>query len=175
MREENARGLILMETPTVRHQMEKIIKRYSNEVGKHLDGEFSERDVATKFILPLVQLLGWNILDMDDVREEYTHGNYQIDLILLMNDRPIVVFDLKPFKYGLVTNEEKTSVQYNINKLLDAASELKAKYAVLTRFRDMVIYSVETRKRLLTLHVSEYNKKIDELWNILSKKSFETT
>lgn len=42
---------------------------YINTVGARV-GDYSEQDTATKFVRPLINALGWNVLSMEDMREQ---------------------------------------------------------------------------------------------------------
>ena len=53
-----------------KRQIEKLCEEYQNILSEGKTPEFSESDVGSKFILPLLEALGWNTKKIDEVKEQ---------------------------------------------------------------------------------------------------------
>jgi len=124
----------------IKQLFERYMKSYAESTG--VPGtraqDYSEQDTATKFIKPLIEALGWNLLSMQEVREEVYFKEKFIDCILYSKDQPRIVFEFKSLGFGEIRNK------VDVSDLIDNAKALGAKYAVLTRFRETIIYDPET-------------------------------
>ena len=132
---------------------------------------YSESDTRTKFIMPLLQALGWNIYDINEVREGGYLDRSDVrkglpDCILYVKEKPYIMFEIKRIGYGTVD-------KYNIvQNLLRKARRLKVKYAVLTRFCDLKIYNPINGKKILDIEGQrDWEEKFHQLWTLLSKPS----
>ena len=135
---------------------------------------FTEQDTSTKFIMPLLEALGWDIYDFNEVREKgYLDSSDQKkglpDCVLFINDKPYVVIESKPMRFGNIDKEGIT------RKILQEAKDLDAKYAVITSFAKTKIYDSKTGSEQASFDligsVCEYETKFGELWKFLSKES----
>ena len=137
-------------------------------------GDCSERDTSTKFIHPLLTALGWNILEVNEMREEVLAKprgkDRHIDLVLYLKGKPHIGIEIKSLGWGSITDEAKDAVRYWTQELLEKSRYLGVKYAVLTRFIETTIHDVGTGKRVASFgYPNEYLEKFDYLWNYLSK------
>lgn len=62
---------------------------------------------------------------------------------------------------------------YNFEYVIQAAGKLGAKYAVLSRFSEMKIITIDTLEehRFEVAALSDYQEKFEDLWNLVSKES----
>lgn len=121
--------------------------------------DYSEQDTATKFIKPLIEALGWNLLSMQEVREEVEH----CDCVLYFEGKPYIIFEFKPLDFGGLDGVD-------FSGLIDKSKALGAKYAVVTRFKETIIYKSETGEKVEYFALPEdYLNKFDVLWKYLSK------
>lgn len=119
----------------IKQLFERYMKSYvESAVRAH---EFSEQDTATKFIKPLIEALGWNVRSMQKMREEVYFNEKFIDCVLYSQGKPHIVFEFKSLGFGVLRNK------VDVSELINSAKALGAKYAVLTRFRETIIYSPE--------------------------------
>ena len=58
---------------------------------------FTEADVGTKFVLPLLEKLGWDIHNIDEVREQHRTLTGLSDYELLINKRNKIIVEIKSF------------------------------------------------------------------------------
>ncbi|WP_176849500.1 type I restriction endonuclease [Belnapia rosea] len=63
----------------------------------------SEQDTKRVLITPAVQALGWDILDIEEVRNEYRHnaGHNPVDYALFLNRSPVLFVEAKPLAQSL--------------------------------------------------------------------------
>lgn len=136
--------------------------------------ECSERDTSTKFIHPLLEALGWNIVNPNDMREEVpakpSGKDRHIDLVLYSKGKPHIGIEIKSLSYGHINDESKDAIRYWTRELLEKSRFLGVKYAVLTRFAETVIRDSKTGNTLASFNYPyEYVDKFDDLWKYLSK------
>ena len=131
--------------------------------------DFSEADTATKFIRPLLEALGWDTGSIDEVREEVsTDSGLIADCVLYVNNQPYAIIEYKKLVSGSVEKDDTFA------KIMEAASQLGAKYAVLTRFSETKVYDLGDAFEVANFEVgaeSEYETKFEDLWRLLSKNS----
>ena len=63
----------------------------------------SEQDTKRVLITPALQALGWDILDIEEVRNEYRHnaGHNPVDYALFLNRCPVLFVEAKPLAQSL--------------------------------------------------------------------------
>jgi len=146
-------------------KIKRLFERYTKSYveSKVSAREFSEQDTATKFIKPLMEALGWNVLSMQEVREEVYFNEKFIDCVLYSEGISHVVFEFKSLGFGVLRNK------VDVSELIKNAKALGAKYAVITRFRETIIYNPETGEEIEYFVPTDYIDKFDILWKYLSK------
>ena len=137
-------------------------------------GDCSERDTITKFIHPMLEAMGWNILDFNDMREEVyakpKGRDRHIDLVLYSKGKPYIGIEIKSLSYGSIKDETKDNVRYILHELLQKSQYLGVKYAILTRFAETLIFDPKTGNKLASFHSPDkHREKFDVLWKYLSK------
>ena len=130
---------------------------------------FSETDTATKFIRPLLEALGWDTVNIDEVREEVsTDSGLVADCVLYVNNRPYAVIEYKKLVSGSVEKDDAFA------RIMEVASQLGVKYAIFTRFSETKVYDVGDEFEVASFEIggeSEYETKFEKLWRLLSKNS----
>lgn len=86
-------------------EMDKLIEKIKEIQGK-LDGlrqqSLDEIPTRTKIVNPLLEALGWNIHDQDEVQEEYpTFDKQKVDYALKINHKPRLLVEAKQLDYPL--------------------------------------------------------------------------
>jgi hypothetical protein len=159
-----------------RSQIDKLFKKRMEYSGK----DFTEQDTITNFILPFLEAFGWNIYDVNEVKQ----GGYPVDFrkavpiegrainkpdcVILLKGKPYMVLEFKRLLYGTIDRYEGI-----VEDILTKAEYLKVKYAVLTRFMETVVYDGKNGKQLAKFKASEYSDRFEELWQYLSKEMAE--
>lgn len=152
-------------------QLEDIIKN-----GK--EAAFSEADVSSKFILPFLRALGWDISNIDQVKEQRRTLSGPVDYSLSINRKPKLLLELKKFDEQLDGYRE---VHGNRETFAEQATRyawhLKVEWVVLTNFKELRLYNSYYRKPIdglrLQLRFTQFASELDKLW-ILSRASVET-
>ena len=159
-----------------RNKIKELVEKYTHSKGE----DFSEKDTIAHFILPLLESLGWNINDVHEVKQEGYPRNLLKsipiesrpmdfpDCVLSLKRNPYIVLEFKRLTYGTIDRDQR-----QINKLLAKAEILNAKYAVLTRFTETIVYDAADGTELIRFsNPTEYLSRFEELWKYLSKKFF---
>lgn len=164
----------LIDKETSRKEAERLFERWNRSWGRSFK-VYSEQDTATKWIKPLLSCLGWNIYDMDEVREgvklDLSSGEQRFfDCVLYIDKTPYVVIEFKRVGIGILHNSERA-----IEKLRLNAKQTKAKYAVFTRFFETIIYDARTGEEKAYFRGSDgYLNKFDILWNYLANPKMKS-
>jgi RecB family endonuclease NucS len=151
-------------------KMRKIMDRYWKNV--HYISEFSEQDLKTKFVVPMLQALNWDIYNFQQVREQKNFFGLLPDFILTDEHGKIVLVEVKP---PLAYSElEKDIKKYRENSNV----RKKAAVLLLTTFKDSKICTLGKVKGLRTIKIScsQYVSDFDRLWTYLSnsEEGFKT-
>lgn len=134
--------------------------------------DFSEEDTATKFIRPFLEALGWDFGDIDEVMEQITlrdkKRRQRLDCVLYLPNGPFAVIE-----YKQLVGSGSVDSDYNFEYVIQAAGKLGAKYAVLSRFSEVKIITLDTLEehRFEVAASSDYQEKFEDLWDLLSKES----
>lgn len=155
--------------------LEKLIKKY-NRLSTDDKKKYSESDVSTKFIQPLIKILGWNVDDINEVREQRTAGVGRADFVLALENEPKIVIETKKFETNLdgrqisSRNEEKSYP----DQVIEYAWHLKSRWAVLTNFEEIRLYSSGHKNPneglLFSISINELKEHINDLC-MISKQS----
>jgi len=151
-------------------KIDELYERYMRDyVVQNLRwSDYSEQDTATKFIKPLFEAVGWNMLDMKEMREQvpFEEGKNYVDCILYFEKKSHIVLEFKPMDSGPLHDKFD-----DISKLLSIAQKFEAKYAVITRFCETIIFDPKTGDEIEYFNPIGYKDKFDILWKLLSKPS----
>jgi hypothetical protein len=154
--------------------MKKIVKRYSvvEENPQLRKRSPSEQDLKTKFVVPMLQALNWDVHDFNQVREQKNFFGLLPDFILTDDYGKIILVEVKPpSAHNELENDlRKYSDNPNVRK--------KAAVLLLTTFKNSSICTLGKKKGVRTVKIScsHYISKFDKLWNYLSnsEEGFKT-
>ncbi len=152
--------------------MRKLFKKFENSGSW---SAYSEQDTATKWIKPLLGFLGWDIYEINEVREgvllNLSSGKQQFfDCVLYRQIdfgiiEPSIVLELKKLRSGWLRKHTNS-----VKKLINNAKETTAKYAVLTRFFETIIYDAKTgEEKAYFRGTNDYLRNFETLRTYLSK------
>lgn len=165
-----------MEIMVDKSAISDLITDYNNLAKQGKLGQFTEADVGSKFILPLIKALGWDIRNIDEVKEQKTTLSGPADYLLMLKTIPKIVFEIKKFGEDLdgkrVVRGKEESYPFQVTRY---AWNLKVDWCVLTNFRELRLYYAHTKKPedglVFTLKFNRYlNSGFDDLC-LISKES----
>jgi len=132
----------------------------------------SEANTISQLIEPLLEILGWNTRNLDEVEKEYPipggKGDEFVDIALKIDDMPKVFIEAK----ALATDLK----DYLVQQLLNYALLGNVNWCIVTNGRELRVYNafwkvVGIEQRLfLRLTINEYKEKFNKL-QLLSKES----
>ena len=154
--------------------MKEILERYSFVEKDQQLREWppSEQDLKTKFVVPMLQALNWDVYDFNQVREQKNFFGLIPDFILRDDHDKIILVEVKPTSaYNELKNDLK---KYRDNPIV----RKKAAVVFLTTFKDCRICTLGKKKGMRTMEIScsHYISDFDKLWNYLSnsEEGFKT-
>ncbi len=127
----------------------------------------SEQDTKRILITPAVEALGWDILDIDEVRNEYRHNSADnpVDYALFLNRLPVLFVEAKPLGHSL---DDRRWIVQTINY----ANAAGVDWCVLTNGAEWRIYKVhaqvEADRKLFTMVKIETPDALGDAVKVLS-------
>jgi len=164
----------LIDKETSRQKTDELFERWNTNLQRSFK-IYSEQDTATKWIKPLLSCLGWNIYDIDEVKEgvklDLSSGEQRfLDCVLYTDNTPYIVMEFKRVGIGYLHNRKST-----IEKLRLNAKQAGAKYAVFTRFHETTVYDAITGEEKAYFRGSDdYRKNFETLWSFLANPSIKS-
>lgn len=154
-----------------------LAQKLQNVIRDRKESDFSEADVSSKFILPFLKALGWEISNIDEVKEQRRTLSGPVDYSLSINRKPRILLELKKFDeeldgYREVHGHRETFAE----QATRYAWHLKVEWVILTNFKELRLYNSYYRKPVnglrLQMSFSEFASELDKLW-ILSHASVD--
>ena len=143
-------------------KMKEIMNRY--RMDEFFIYELSEQDLKTKFIVPMLQALNWDIYDSQEVREQKNFFGLLPDFMLTDKHGQIILVEVKPpYAHGQL---KKDRMKYRNNTNV----RKEARVILLTTFKDTEIYTLGRVKgqRIVKVSCLQYISEFDKLWAYLS-------
>lgn len=128
-------------------------------------GRINEADTIRVLITPMIEALGWDTLDLDEVQSEYRHkaGDDPVDYALFVDGSPVLFIEAKALDKNL--NDRKWIVQ-----TLNYANACNVPWTVLTNGEEWRVYKVHVQReaeeklfystRLTSVNASEAAKRL---------------
>jgi hypothetical protein len=130
-----------------RSKIAELVSRYDDAARDGTLLRFSEADVGSKFVLPLLEALGWNTKSIDEVKEQKRTLTGPADYSLNIRGAPRIVVEIKKFTENLdsvrLVRGKQESYAYQATRY---AWHLKADWCVLTNFKELRLYYAHTAK-----------------------------
>jgi len=166
---------LVLPTETAREKIRELVDRYNQLVKEGKTLKFSEADVGSKFILPFIEALGWDIKNIDEVREQRRTLTGPADYSLNVKGLPKLVVEIKRFDESLDTVRTiRGRGESYAEQAIRYAWHMKADWVVLSNFAETRLYYSHVIKPrdgiVFEFKHNEYLEKIEKLW-ILSKES----
>ena len=166
-----------MDKANVEKKLVELVIRFEQVCSSGKEESFSEADVSSKFILPLLEILGWNINDVDEVKEQRRTLSGPADYTLAIDRKPRLVVELKKFTEDLDGYRKARGRRETFpEQATRYAWHLKVEWVVLTNFKEVRLYNSYYKKPAdglrLQIRYSHFYRDLDRLW-ILSRHSVE--
>lgn len=151
--------------------LKNLVKRYEDIKNLGKLKSYSEEQTKKDFILPLFEILGWDVYSKTEVSAEETISSERVDYGFYLNDR--IKFYLEAKKFNVDIHDEKfanQAIKYSFNK--------GATWAVLTNFETLIVFNAQdiegklSDKRFFEINCSEFLERFEQL-SLLSKESFK--
>lgn len=160
----------LSETRAIIEKSAGLIKKYR---GKNL----SEANTKILLIEPILEKLGWRVMDPDDVDREYTISPKKMVDYALKIKRPLLFLDVLPLDRSLY---DRTFIE----KIIGFADEKDVKWVIITNGNEYRLYKTDEKgsidnKIMETFVIEDMlkdNKGLDKLadkFTYISRESFE--
>jgi type I restriction-modification system DNA methylase subunit len=164
-----------MSADTAREKIRELVERYNQLVKDGKTQKFSEPDVGSKFILPFMEALGWDIKNIDEVKEQRRTLTGPADYSLNINGQPKLVVEIKRFDENLDTvRTVRGREESYAEQAIRYAWHLKVDWVVLSNFVETRLYYSHVIKPhdglIFEFKHNEYLANFEKLW-ILSRES----
>jgi type I restriction-modification system DNA methylase subunit len=156
-------------------KIQELIEKFRREQAAGVIGQYNESETKTGFIEPLLQALGWNTQDRNEVGLEEKISGGRVDYSLKIRGSLKIYIEAKPPRAKLTKPETiSQAITYGYNKG-------SIQWVLLTDFQELRLFDVtiwpnkrnlEAGLRLDLTH-DRFLEKFDELW-LLSKESVES-
>ncbi len=153
-------------------KIQALLDKYQVAVNSGKINKYSEEETKKDFILPLFEILGWDVHDKNEVSAEESQSGGRVDYGFYIDGRPKFFLEAKPFKHDIHKEEfARQAIRYSWNKGVT--------WAVLTNFERIIVFNAQdiksrylSDKLLFDIPFNEYIERFDDLWQ-LSKESFK--
>lgn len=172
-----AAGALAITKDEGKKRIQDLVQDYRNLFATNKVDEFSEADVGSKFVLELLEALGWDTKNIDEVKEQKRTLTGAVDYSINVNKKSTLLLEIKGFDvkggldgYYTVRGKKETFPEQAIRY----GWWLRVEWVILTDFKEIRLYNSFVRKPVdglrLKLRYDEYLEKFDELWK-LSRES----
>lgn len=140
-------------------QLSELIKAYKSLTNEE-KSRYSERDVCSKFIMPLISALKWDIFSIDEVREEKSSGGGFVDISLLIFGKSKILIENK--KFGSLDGKTQRKGKYITyeEQVFDYAYHLNTDWCILTNFEELRLIFARSKTpqegKIINLKMEEF-------------------
>ena len=161
-----------MDKEAIKEKINKLVEKYETIKKDGKLKSYSEEDTIQGFVLPLFEILGWDIRDKEEVSsQDHIKGSGRPDHTLKING--ITQFYLESKKLSVDLDEEifaKQVINYSWNTGVT--------YAVLTDFEGIKVFNAQRidktdlmDKLVFELPYDKYVLDFETLWLLLMKRN----
>jgi len=94
-----------MSQSKARDKIQELVEKFRREQAAGVIGQYNESETKTGFIEPLLQALGWNTQDRNEVGLEEKISGGRVDYSLKINGSPKIYIEAKPPRAKLTKPE----------------------------------------------------------------------
>lgn len=161
-----------------KERIKELVSQFEQVLLSGKEATFSEADVSSKFLLPLLDIMGWNIKDIDEVKEQRRTLSGPVDYTLATNRKPRIALELKKFTETLDGHRNVRGRRETFpEQATRYAWHLKIEWVVLTNFKEVRLYNSYYKNPAnglrLKIRYTHFHSDFDKLW-ILSRQSVES-
>ena len=134
-----------------------LVEKFKQDRNK---SQYTEQDVKTKYILPLIEILGWDIHSLDQVKEETPAGVGFVDISLRIYSIPKILVEAK--KFGVLDGTRKRrgrKITFE-EQTLEYSYSLQTDWCILTNFEELRLFftpaSTPTKAKIIELKYNDY-------------------
>lgn len=151
----------------LRKRIEELVQKYDEIKPKISKSPHypSEQDTATKFIRPMLEALGWDFLDLEQIREELAFEGGHIDCVLYLNGNPRIIIEYKHLGLSALTFKN------DYRKRRERAKRFGVNVFVYTNFAETIIHRFKEKEIHYFKNPNEYLKRLDLLKRCLLKNT----
>ncbi len=166
---------VTMTQSEAHEKIQQLIEKFRREQAAGVIDQYNESETKTGFIEPLLQALGWNTQDRNEVGLEEKISGGRVDYSLKIKGSPKIYIEAKPPRANLAKPETiSQAITYGYNKG-------SIQWVLLTDFQELRLFDVTiwpNKRNLeaglrLVLTYDRFLEKFDELW-LLSRESVES-
>ncbi|OGP93484.1 MAG: hypothetical protein A2156_11330 [Deltaproteobacteria bacterium RBG_16_48_10] len=163
-----------MDQTIIQEKIQKLVEKFQREEAAGVIGQYNESETKTGFIEPLLQALGWNTQDRNEVGLEEKISRGRVDYSLKIKGSPKIYNEAKPPRTKLTKTETiSQAITYGYNKR-------SIQWVLLTDFEELRLFDVTIRPNKRNLQAGlrmditydRFLERFDDLW-LLSKESVE--
>ena len=137
----------------------------------------TEQETGTKFIMPLLRALGWDVESVDEVREQHRTVYGPSDYELLISGAPRVVVEIKRIANSLDGHHVARGKKVPYPKqAIQYAWNLRVDWVILTNFKELRLYHSLSRDPesglVFSMTVNDMLHRLDDL-ALLTKESVQ--
>ncbi len=156
----------------IKQKIQELVDKYDEVVKTGELKKYTEEETKKDFILPLFEILGWDVFNKKEVSaEEGIKSAGRVDYGFYIDSKPKFYLECKALKADLHDVKfAKQSISYSWNKGVT--------WAVLTDFESIKVFNTQNisetlaGKMLFEIPYKEFVDRLDQL-QLLSKDSFE--
>jgi len=131
------------------------------------ESSYNERATGQGLIEPLLEKLGWNTRDLDEVYPEYyVTGSGRVDYVLKLNKTPVIYLEIKKLSESL---DGVRGGKFYKDQAMDYAWKKRATWTVLTNFKELRLYNAKERLLIFRVSCQEYTSKFEGTLRYLTK------
>lgn len=158
-----------------REKIQNLVQKFHHEQAAGVIAQYNESETKTGFIEPLLQALGWNTQDRNEVGLEEKISGGRVDYSLKIKGSPKIYIEAKPPRARLTKAEAiSQAITYGYNKR-------SVQWVLLTDFQELRLFDVTIRPNRRNLEAGlrmdltwdRFLERFDDLW-LLSKESAES-
>jgi len=136
---EEGKYVVTMTQSEAREKVQQLIEKFRREQTAGVIGRYNESETKTGFIEPLLQALGWNTQDRNDVGLEEKISGGRVDYSLKIKGSPKIYIEAKPPRAKLTKPETiSQAINYGYNKG-------SVQWVLLTDFQELRLFDVTIR------------------------------